>query len=201
MAVNDILSGLLVRMGLKKTEIQECEEAIAIHEERIKDINDQISGQMAKIEALECRLRQLKDAYDAAISASKPLHEAKLRSCMRDFRLEKELQALRMRNLDKEKLLLQNRLLELENLRHPTAVGDIENVCDRKEELLQDLGEEDGELKGLEDASYEPANFAPDAQDVTETRKAQALERDLAALLGENEKPVGQTSEADVEIA
>lgn len=188
MSINEILSRLLVRTGLKKSEVRLCEDAISAHENRIKDINDQIAGQMSKIETLERRLHILKKEYDAASPAAKPLYEAKLRSCMHDFKLEKELQSIKMRNLNKEKLLLQNRRIELECLLHPVDPDAVDEVQDVKKDILSELEDEDGRLEELGAAVYEHSDESVSGVDMPDRDREIQLERDFAALLGNAEK-------------
>lgn len=204
MSINEILSRLLVLTGLKKSGVRLCEDAISAHENRIKDINDQIAEQMSKIDTLERRLHILKREYDAASPAAKPLHEAKLRSCMHDFKLEKELQAIKMRNLNKEKLLLQNRRIELECLLHPVDGDAVDEVQDVKKDILSELEDEDGRLEELGAAVYEHNDETVSNVDIPNRDRELKLERDFAALLGKTEKRAGNSeplSDSPVEIA
>lgn len=205
MAINDILSGLLVKTGLKKTDLQKCEAAIAEHEERIKDLFDELAERTAESGRLESRIRKLKGEYDLATPASKPLLEAQIRSLMGDFKHLKELQDLVLRNIEKEKLLLQGRRMERENLRHPVDVGAVEEVVETKEGILDDLKDEDAELARLGQTSYvrdvESTGESvgqPDGQARTD-----ALNRDVEALLGteQSDVPKENLSEHEAELA
>lgn len=187
MALNDMLAALLVKVGLRKSEAARCDEAILRHEDRIRDFNGLLADQLDEVRRLEARIRALKAEYDKAGGAGKALCEARLRSLMKDFARSKELQDLTLRNLEREKLLLQNRRLEREHLRHPTDVEAVEDALERKDELVQETQEEDETLAELEGRVYrreEPAAGAPDDAQA-EARRAAQLERDLAAVLGD----------------
>ena len=205
MAINDILSGLLVKTGLKKTDLQKCEAVIAEHEERIKDLFDELADRTSESRFLEERIRKLKGEYDVAAPVSKPLLEAQIRSLMGDFRHLKELQDLVLRNIEKEKLLLQGRRMERENLRHPVSVETVEEAVETKESILDDLKDEDAELARLEGTSYvrdeKTGGGAVESKDGRS--REEALNRDVEALLGTGpadalkEKP----SEREAELA
>ena len=135
MPINDFISGILVKTGLKKTEEQLCRDAIERCEERIRDLNDQLAGQLEEAGAMEARLRDGKSRYDAASPAVKPLLAEQLRSLMKDFGHLRERQALTLRALEKEKLLLQGRRIELEHSRHPS---DAEAVAEAAEASAED---------------------------------------------------------------
>jgi len=205
MAINDILSGLLVKTGLKKTDLQKCEEAIAEHEERIRDLFDELAERTAESGRLESRIRKLKGEYDLAAPVSKPLLEAQIRSLMGDFKHLKELQDLVLRNIEKEKLLLQGRRMERESLRHPVDVGVVEDAVEAKEGVLDGLKEEDAELARLGRTSYvredKPEGEAAGQADGP-AREA-ALNRDVEALLGTErpDAPLENPSERDAELA
>ena len=205
MAINDILSGLLVKTGLKKTELQKCESAIAAHEERIRDLFDELSERTAESGRLESRIRKLKGEYDLATPVSKPLLEAQIRSLVGDFKHLKELQDLVLRNIEKEKLLLQGRRMEREHLRHPVDVGSVEEALETKEGMLDDLKDEDAELARLGRTSYvrdQKLAVGADGQ-LDGQAGVDALDRDVAALLGTERPgiPDEKPSEHEAELA
>ena len=187
MALNDAISAILEKVGLKKSDLAKCREAIVEHEDRIKDLNDELSGKLDEAQRLERMLRGLKAKYDAAAPASRTLLEAQIRSLMRDFSGLKEVQDIILRNLDKEKLLLRNRRIELEHLRHPTDVGAIVDAQDRKDEVVADLEEEDAEVSELAGRVYrrkEEVDATVMAELGPKAESADALGREIDALLG-----------------
>lgn len=205
MAINDILSGLLVKAGLKKTDLQKCEAAIAEHEERIKDLFDELADRTAESKRLEERIRKLKGEYDVAAPVSKPLLEAQIRSLMGDFKHLKELQDLVLRNIEKEKLLLQGRRMERESLRRPVDVGAVEDAVETQKGILDDLKDEDAELMRLGQTSY-VRDEKPDGEAVEQSdvhAREDALNRDVEALLGTEQPDVSKEkqSEQEAELA
>lgn len=191
MGLNDTISAMLEKVGLKKSDIVKCREAIMAHEERVKDLNDELAAKFDEAQSLERRLRDLKAKYDAAAPASRKLLEEQIRSLMRDFSGLKEVQEIVLRNLEKEKLLLRNRRIEFEHLRHPTDVDSLVEAQDRKSEIVADLEEEDAEVLELAGrvyhreenaASHQEAAFNPQPE-----TSAEALGREIDALLGSAE--------------
>ena len=180
MALNDTISSLLEKIGLKKSDLGKCRDAILAHEERIKDLNDDLSGKFDEMQRLERSLRDLKAKYDAASQASRKLLESQIRSLMRDFSGLKEMQDIVLRNLEKEKLLLRNRRIELEHLRHPTDVDSIVDAQERKDEIISDLEEEDAEVSELAGRVYRrEEDVKPVQEDSSDT-----LGSEMDALLG-----------------
>lgn len=201
MPINDFISDILVKTGLKKTEDQLCADAISHHEERIRDLNDHLAELLDEVARIEHNIRNVKEQYDAATSASKPLYAERLRSLMRDLERVRELQMLTLRNLEKEKMLLQERRIEREHIRHPSDPDIVSDAIERKEEVIADLQEEDGELSRLETTVYSKDPDLP-AGPITSTVDEERLNREVEALLGdaatlEREKP----SESPEEIA
>lgn len=202
MAMNDILSALLTRLGLKTSEKDLCERAIRLHEENLKDLHDRLQEQMDEVKSLETRLRKLKSDYDVATPASKTLYEAQIRSLMKDFERARERQRLTLRNIEKEKALLQNRRLEAENLDHPTDVAAVEESEDRKDELLDDLQEEDASLEALAGKTYGCSSDEEETCETKTTRRDDDLSADVAAILGEEPvKKAEPLSEQQLETA
>lgn len=182
MPLNDAIAAVLEKVGLKKSEMRKCRDAILQHEERIKDLNDELSGKLAEAQRIEQSLLELKRTFDAASPASQKLLESQIRSAMNDFRGLKEMQDIVLRNLEKEKLLLRNRRIELEHLRHPTDVEAIVEAQDRKEEIVSNLKEEDVEVAELEGNVYRREDAdRPATEDVA---SGAMLAREIDELLG-----------------
>lgn len=202
MALTDILASLLSKAGGKKDEKALCERAILEHEERIRDLNDRRMEQMESVKTLEDRIRHLKAEYNAASPAAKRLYEAQIRSLMKDYARAQEMMELTLRNVEKEKQLLQNRRLQQQHLLYPTDENAIEDAIDRKEEIVEDLHSEDALMEELEGKTYrrgeEDETATATAQQTDEQRQA-SLEKDLAALLGE-EKP-GKDPETEKDVS
>lgn len=205
MPINDFISEFLVKTGLKKTEEQLCEESIRLCEEHIRDLNDQLTELLEEAERMEQRLRAGKAHYDAASPTLKPLHAEQLRSLMKDFGHIRERQALTLRNLEKEKLLLQGRRIELDRFRHPTDTETVAEAAERKEEVMDALQEEDEEIADLEQVVYQRKETEPPAVPETSLDDEARLNRELAALLGDTPSPEKEAeekpSEKPVEIA
>lgn len=182
MALNDILSALVEKIGLRKSDRRRCEEAIAEHGYRIRDLDRRLSGLVEEARTVERRLRELKAAYDAATAQSRALLEAQIRSGMRDFARIRELQVLTLRNQEKEKTLLNARRLELENLDHPTDEAAVDEARSRKEDLIEDLRDEDETLADLGNLQYNPDGTAADAATAPAETSGSVI-ADLDALL------------------
>ena len=196
MAINDTLANLLIKAGLKKSEAQKLEDQIHQLEERIRDLQDDLNGKVEETDRLVAKIRRLKAKCDAAAPASRQLLEDQIRSLMRDFKYLKESQGLTLRNIEKHKLLLQNRRLALEHAKHPVDVQEIEDVTDDKQEMVDELKDEDKELARLDDMTYTK-------ESVQDAEKSDSLDRELEALIGKSEEPQVQNevSESPVEIA
>lgn len=192
MALNDILSTLVEKMGLKKSDRRRCEEAIAEHEYRIKDLDRRLAGLVEEARTVERRLRELKVAYDAATVQARGLLEAQIRSGMRDFARIRELQTLTLRNQEKEKTLLNACRLELENLDHPTDEVAVDEARSRKE----DLQDEDETLADLDNLRYDPHESAIDTAGASEM--SVSVISDLDALLDGKTNPSPSDSTPDV---
>ena len=199
MALNDIISSALEKIGFKKSEIEKCREAIALHEECIRDLNDDLHAKFEASQELERALRDMKVKYNAASPASKKLLESQIRSLMRDFSGMKELQDIVVRNIEKEKLLLRNRRVELEHLRHPSDVRTIADAQDRKEEIISDLEEEDAEIEGLSGCTYRrDESFRTSVADcAVPAAETDSLIREIDSLIGEDApEPVAEEGES-----
>ncbi len=186
MGINDVLSGLLIGVGLKKPEKRKLEDAIDNHEERIRGFNDKLASFIREIQEIEARIRRIKEKYDVAHGTVKATYEAQLRSLLKECQHTKELRDLIIRNLDKEKLLLRNRRFELENLLNPTNVDEIDRLLDEKKDTLADLKEEDRAANKLESTEFAPPEAETDIAKTLESldQKDAALEKEINELLG-----------------
>ncbi len=195
MGINDVLSDLLIGVGLKKSEKRTLEDAIDNHEERIRTFNDKLAAHVREIQEIEARIRRIKEKYDAAHGAVKATYEAQLRSLLKECQHTKELRDLIIRNLDKEKLLLRNRRFELENLLNPTNVDEIDRLLDEKKDTLADLKEEDRISGKLESTEFAPPEAEEDIAKTLESldQKDAALEREINELLGTEAEVVPAT--------
>ncbi len=195
MGINDVLSDLLIGVGLKKSEKRKIENAIDNHEERIRGFNDKLAAHVREIQEIETRIRRIKEKYDAAHGAVKATYEAQLRSLLKECQHTKELRDLIIRNLDKEKLLLRNRRFELENLLNPTNIDEIDLLVDEKRRRLADLKEEDRVADKLEGVEFAPPETEADVEKTLESsdQKDAAFEREINELLGTDS---GDTSAA-----
>lgn len=189
MALNDILSRLMIKIGVKKSETALCAEAICRHEDRIKDFNDLLGLQLEDVKKLENRIRALKTEYDSAGQAGKRLYESQIRSLMKDFGRAREIHDLTLRNLEKEKLLLQNRRLELENLQNPVDESEIDDVIAAKDELVTEIRKEDEVISELENTVYSRNENAVTDSDgiLPDSERDALLEKDLSSLLGDGQ--------------
>lgn len=205
MALNDILAALLIKVGLRKTEAQQLHAEIERLEEHIRDLQDDLDDKVDESGMLVDQMRRLQGRRDAAAPAARQLLEDQIRSLMRDFKHLKERQALTLRNIEKAKLLLQNRKLEFEHLKHPVDAFEIGDVAEAKREMLEDIHEEDAEISKLDGMTYEREQMDEQASNVDEMTKARsaALDRELEALIGKPESSANQetSSEQTPEIA
>ena len=212
MAINGILSSILEKTGLRKSEIGKCELAIAEMEARIRDLHDELEAKGSETKDLERRLRLLKSQYDAATPASKRLLEAQMRSLMGDYDRIGELQGLILRNIEKNKSLLAAKRMELETLRHPVDQDSVEDAIDAKREIVADLKDEDKSLEKLAGTTYEreseplPESGGKVRDEAAERAREGDFERRLEALIGKPDAPAPaqdgpEVSENGVSIA
>lgn len=205
MALNDMLAALLIKIGLRKTEAQRLHSEIERLEEHIRDLQDDLDDKVDESGRLVDKMRRLQGRRDAAAPAERLLLEDQIRSLMRDFKHLKERQSFALRNIEKAKLLLQNRKLEFEHLKHPVDAFEIEDVTEAKREMLEEMREEDAEISKLDGMTYEREHMEEQASNGDEMVKARsaALDRELEALIGKPESSTNQetSSEQPPEIA
>ncbi len=184
MAINDFLSNLLISVGLKTSERELLEKKISEHENNIRTFNDQFSEHIKEIEAKERILRNLKEKYNEAQGTVKKTYEAQLRSIMKELDAMKEYRDLVIRNLDKEKVLLRNRKLALENLLHPANPAEIEDVMIDKEDMIENLKAEDRSITELDGIQYKNDEDSP--IEFENEQENDELNQQLNALLNDS---------------
>lgn len=206
MAINDVISSILTKLGLKQTEMQKCESAIDELEEKIRNLYDQLNDRIDECKRLEGRIGKLKVQYDAANAATRQLLEEQIRSLLRECKHIKERQGLLLRNIEREKALKHACELKLDNLRNPTDVDTVGEMAEDKREIVEDLKEEDKALAELARVKYEreaqPDDSIIDDPAANKARE-EALNREIEALFGPSKKtePKPQVSESPSEIA
>lgn len=205
MAILEILSGALEALRLKKSRLRKCRDAIAAHDERIRDLYDELARRNSDAETLEAAVKKLREKFAAASPASQELLEPQIRSLAGDFKRLRELQTIALRNIEKEKHLRQARMIELENIMHPADTAKIEDAIDAKLDALDDLKDEDVEISRLAETAYEReesqegGQHASHAPAAAAKERADALLRDLDNLLGKENPP--EASESAPELA
>ena len=206
MAINDVISAVLTKFGLKQTEAQKCEAAIGELEEKIRNLYDQLNERIDESKRLEARISKLKAQYDIANSATRQLLEDQIRSLLRECKHIKERQGLLLRNIEREKAMKHACELKLDNLRNPTDVDAVGEMAEDKREMVEDLKEEDKALAELAGIKYErEARQDESIIDNPAANKAreEALNREIEALFGASKKvkPEAPVSETPSEIA
>lgn len=200
MPINDIISGLLEKIGLKKGEVALARDAIARLEEELRCANDDLSAQDEELQGVERQLRAAKAQYDAATGVMKRSREAVVRSLMKKLELIQERQQITLAHRDSTQALLHQSRLDLDKLLHPVATEQLEEAGDRKRELLEELQERDLAQGELEKQTYQPGatNDESRTTPVSDAEADARLQQDFARLMGEEPaKPASDTAEAE----
>ncbi len=158
MAINDFLSGLLVKTGLKKTEVDKLKDEIAKHEDNIRTFNEKFSSHMVKIERIEGELTKLTAKYQAASGAIKETYAVQLKSLLKELKDTKETRDLLSRGMEQEKLLLRKQQQQLEFIQQQSTAETLETTIDDHRDMLRTLREEDRLAHELGTVSYTNEN-------------------------------------------
>jgi hypothetical protein len=185
MAINDILSGTLEMLGLKKSEVRKLQDEIEGSEARIRELYDSMENHIGTLRTMENQLRSLREKYEASSNAVKDAYAQQIRLLLSKMEKSKEQRDLIAREIKAKEDVLHNQKIKLENLLHPTQQDDIDELAEDKRDILKDIKEEDSALDKLNDATYRPS--APMDQ-VSETEESKIdhsqLEKELESILG-----------------
>ena len=185
MAINDILSGTLEMLGLKKSEARKLQDEIEGSEARIRELYDSMENHIGTLQTMENQLRSLREKYEASSNAVKDAYAQQIRLLLSKMEKSKEQRDLIAREIKAKEDVLHNQKIKLENLLHPTQQDDIDELAEDKRDILRDIKEEDSALDKLNDATYRPS--APMDQ-VSETEESKIdhsqLEKELESILG-----------------
>ena len=177
MAINDFLSGLLVAVGLKKSERRKLEGDIERGEARVRELFDKMEEHISQIRVTEARLRELKEKFEKSANAVKNAYALQIRSLMNVLRNSQEARELIAREIDKENALLCERRIVLEKLLHPTDTEEIETLAEDKREVVSDIRDEDKAIERLNKEKYAPKTADDEAE-----AEAPGVEVDYAEL-------------------
>ena len=201
MAINDILSDALIRIGLKKSEQRKLEEAIEASEERIRTLYDRMEEHIRGIQELEAKLKALRKEYENSSNSVKEARAMALSPLMKKLKDSQEERELIVRSINLENDLLRNYKIELEHLLHPSRQEEIMEAADNKSDIVADLRGEDKAVEKLNGIRHTSPVSETAAEDGKQTEKPDydALDKELDALLGQDSPPDAETPSGNSE--
>ena len=162
MAINDMLSALAQKLGLKTTRLQDLQ---ILHEKLTDDVRrnqDKLSELKTKVSDLDAKLRAKKKEYDAAGPGIKQIvkREFAVLFKQQDQVLE-TLDGISGR-LEKDVVILHKLDLLIEASGNPPHTDVSDEIADDLGDALADLKDEDESVRNLEAVSYSPGTTVPD---------------------------------------
>ena len=155
MAINDTLSALAQKLGLKTTRLQELQVLYEKLTDDIRRNQDRLSELKTEASELDAKLRAKKKEYDAADSSIREIIK------QGDFvMLFKEKDQARERlasisgRLEKDVTIRHKLKLLIDAIRNPPNTDVSDEIRDELGDALSDLQEEDDSVKDLDAVSY-----------------------------------------------
>ena len=162
MAINDMLSALAQKLGLKTTRLQDLQ---ILHEKLTDDVRrnqDKLSELKTKVSDLDAKLRAKKKEYDAAGPGIKQIvkREFAVLFKQQDQVLE-TLDGISGR-LEKDVVILHKLDLLIEASGNPPHTDVSDEIADDLGEALADLKDEDESVRNLDAVSYSSGTTVSD---------------------------------------
>lgn len=197
MAINDILSGLLTKLGLKMTEQEKIEKQIAIQEKNAYALEKELASFHVEIDEMERRIASLRDKANAAkTAAQRDAYMAELAPEVQKLKRHKEKRDITQDKLNTVNVVLHNLELRLkdETLKVPDTI-EVGELIDDKKIALAEAEDRNREVANLDSTTY----TKPQYEDTTAYDKPQVNNADLMAEVNELLKTFEPTTADETE--
>lgn len=156
MAINDFLSWLVTKLGLKKTELKKIEQEIETQEMAAYALEAELANWNDEIKMMVARIQKLKAEMDAAkTTIEQEARKANLEIEINKLKRKKEEGDFKQRNLNAANVLLHNLKLKRDHIVNPPADNEtIDNSTADKEDLIKETKEMDQGISKLERTTY-----------------------------------------------
>ena len=156
MAINDFLSWLVTKLGLKKTELKKIEQEIETQEMAAYALEAELANWNDEIKMMVARIQKLKAEMDAAkTTIEQEARKANLEIEINKLKRKKEEGDFKQRNLNAANVLLHNLKLKRDHIVNPPADNEtIENSIADKEDLIEETKEMVQGISKLERTTY-----------------------------------------------
>ena len=156
MAINDFLSWLVTKLGLKKTELEKIEQEIETQEMAAYALEAELANWNDEIKMMVARIQKLKAEMDAAkTTIEQEARKANLEIEINKLKRKKEEGDFKQRNLNAANVLLHNLKLKRDHIVNPPADNEtIDNSTADKEDLIKETKEMDQGISKLERTTY-----------------------------------------------
>ena len=156
MAINDFLSWLVTKLGLKKTELKKIEQEIETQEMAAYALEAELANWNDEIKMMVARIQKLKAEMDAAkTTIEQDARKANLEIEINKLKRKKEEGDFKQRNLNAANVLLHNLKLKRDHIVNPPADNEtIDNSTADKEDLIKETKEMDQGISKLERTTY-----------------------------------------------
>lgn len=154
MAINDVLSNVAIRLGLKDTEITTLQRKQLELNEQIRQLNDVYELQLVEADKLDKLLLQTKKRFDVAGPTQKSIIKLQLKDLFdrQDGILQPAEIAHKTISIYQEMI---NKLgLLVIAMQNPTNTEDIEDIAADYEECLGDLQDAEKQVSHLKGVKY-----------------------------------------------
>ena len=162
MAINDMLSALAQRLGLKTTRLQDLQ---VLHEKLTDDIRrnqDKLSQLKTRVADLDAKLRAKKKEYDAAGPGIKQIIKREFAVLFKQQ--EQVLETLDgiSGRLEKDVVIIHKLDLLIEASGNPPHTDVSDEIADDLGDALAELKDEDESVRSLDTVSYSPGTTVSD---------------------------------------
>lgn len=193
MAINDVLSNVAIRLGLKDTEITTLQRKQLELNEQIRQLNDVYELQLVEADKLDKLLLQTKKRFDVAGPTQKSIIKLQLKDLFdrQDGILQPAEIAHKTISIYQEMI---NKLgLLVIALQNPTNTEDIEDIAADYEECLGDLQDAEKQVSHLKGVKYKGVEESLEidqrissigaTEDVTAKKVVDPLDERIATLV------------------
>ena len=193
MAINDVLSNVAIRLGLKDTEITTLQRKQLELNEQIRQLNDVYEKQLDEADELDKLLLQTKKRFDIAKSTQKPIIKLQLKHIFdrQDGLLPQAEIVYKTISIYQEMI---NKLgLLVIALQNPTDTEAIEGITADYEDCLGDLYDAEKQVSRLKGLKYNGVTVSPEVdqriasigatEDVTAEKTVDPLDERIASLV------------------
>ncbi len=164
MAINDMLSALAQKLGLKTTRLQDLQ---ILHEKLTDDVRrnqDKLSELKTKVSDLDAKLRAKKKEYDAAGPGIKQIIKREFAVLFKQQNQVLETLDGISGRLEKDVVILHKLDLLIEASGNPPHTEVSDEIADDLGDALADLKDEDESVRNLEAVSYSHGTSVSDEQ-------------------------------------